>query len=102
MQKTYAALKKRTRLPDNRLFLSPVSAGHIFAESRNDAMKAFVVEGAGSTLEEEEPDGVSKPYFAFLLKEGFPTLDEEPSVTPTAQATPVAASPTVVDVVDNA
>lgn len=94
MQRTYEALKKRLRFPDNRIYLAPVSAGHVFAESRNDAMRAFVVQGAGRTLAEEEPDGVPKPYHAFLVKDGFPGIEEVPQETQPPIATPPTPSPT--------
>ncbi|MCT7962332.1 hypothetical protein NG791_16810 [Laspinema sp. D1] len=111
MQRTYAELKKRLRFPDERLYLAPVSAGHIFADTRNDAMKAFVVQGAGLSLAEEEPDGIPKPYHAFLLKEGFPGIKDgeatvtQPAIAPTPAApvaTPTPPATPVATPVDNA
>lgn len=98
MQRRYEDSKAAYLVPDNRIYLAPVSKGHIFAKTRKDAMKAFVIRGAGYTLAEEEPDGIPKAYQVFLVKPDWPTLDESPSqtiqpaiATPKPPATPVAA-----------
>lgn len=94
MQKTYAALKSRFRFPDDRIYLAPISAGHVFAKKRNDAMKAFVVQGAGLSAAEDEPDGVPKPYQVFLVKEGFPGIKEGEAVPMQIQPAITTAQPT--------
>ena len=114
MQKRYEDSKSAYLVPDNRLYLAPEKKGHPFAKTRKDAMRAFIAKGAGNTLPEEEPDGIPKTYFAWIVKEGFPTLDELPApaiastpatpatltqVTQPAIATP---APAVTAPVDNA
>ena len=104
MQKRYEDSKTAYLVPDNRLFLAPIEAGHIFTRTRKDAMKAFIIRGSGSSLAEEEPDGIPKGYQVFIVKEGFPTLDEtdQSQATLTAQPpSPSLGAPSVANPVDN-
>lgn len=97
MQKRYEDSKAAYLVPDNRIFIAPVSLGHIFAKSRKDAMRAFVVRGSGNSLPEEESDGVPKAYQVFIVKPDFPTLDElsAPVIAPIQQTSPQVTQPVI-------